>query len=306
MENTRSVGTSSAGPWWRDTRLGTRRRLELSSGHMEVFEAGTGAPVVFVHGLLVNANLWRLVVPRLASEFRCVTLDVPFGSHAVSTPDADLTPPGLAALVAGAIEALGVGPVTLVGNDSGGAVCQLVATTRPDLVARLVLTSCDAYDNFPPRMFGHLTAAARVPGALWLLLTTLRLRVLRRLPLAFGWLTNQPIAPEASDSYVLPALVGRDIRDDLHRVIRGLDRRHTLAAARGFGDFDHPVLIAWSRRDRFFPLAHAHRLAGDFPNARIEWITDARTLSPEDQPARLAEAIGEFVRRSPAPVAETR
>jgi pimeloyl-ACP methyl ester carboxylesterase len=235
------------------------------------------------------------VVPRL--DARCVTLDLPFGSHAVSMPDGDLTPPGLAGIVADAIEKLGVGPVTLVGNDSGGAVCQLVATTRPELVSRLVLTSCDAYDNFPPKAFAFLTAAARVPGVPRLLLGSLRPNALRRLPIAFGWLTSRAIPKNVSDTYVLPAYVGRDVRDDLGRALRDLHPRHTLAAARRFGDFDKPVLIAWSERDRFFPASHAERLAADFPDARLKWISGARTFSPEDQPEQLAAVISDFMSR---------
>lgn len=294
-------------PWWRDPTLGPGREIALSAGRLGVFEVGAGEPIVLVHGLLVNANLWRLLVRQLSGEFRCVTLDLPFGAHMVSMPGADLTPPGLAALVVDAIEMLDLGPVTLVGNDTGGAVCQLIATTRPDLVARLVLTSCDAYDNFPPRTFGYLKLVAHVPGAITLLLNTLRkLPALRQLPFAFGWLSNRPLQRDVSDSYVLPACVGRDIRDDLRRILRSLDRRHTLTAASRFGDFARPVLIAWSEQDRFFPIAHAERLAGDFPGARIEWIPGARTFSAEDQPVRLATAIADFVSQTPVPAVETR
>jgi pimeloyl-ACP methyl ester carboxylesterase len=290
-------------PWWRDPALGTRRRIELPTGRLDVFEAGAGEPIVFVHGLLVNANLWRHLIPRLAPQSQCVTIDLPFGAHARSMPTADLTPPGLATLVIDAIEALGLGPVTLVGNNSGGAVCQLVATRRPDLLARLVLTSCDAYDNFPPKAFGYLKLAARVPGAIWLMVNVMRVPVLRRLPLAFGLLTRRPIERAASDSYALPAVAGRDIRDDLRRLLASLDSRHTLAAARRFGEFDRPVLIAWSQRDWFFPAGHAERLAGAFPDARLAWLPDARTLSPEDQPARLAGLIADFHAGSPKPAA---
>ncbi|KAB2386213.1 alpha/beta fold hydrolase [Actinomadura montaniterrae] len=281
---------------WRDADLGTRREIEVPGGRIAVFEAGQGEPVVFVHGVLVNANLWRRVVARLSDRYRCVTLDLPFGAHTVALPGADLTPPALAAMVAGAIEALDLGAVTLVGNDSGGAVCQIVATTRPELVGRLVLTSCDAYDTFPPRFFGYLNLAARVPGAIGTLLSALRfLPAMRRLPIAFGWLTRRPLPRPVTDSYVLPACVNHGVRDDLRRVLRGLDPRHTLAAAKRFGAFTSPVLVAWSERDRFFTAAHAERLATDFPDARLEWIPGARTFSPEDQPARLASAIAGFV-----------
>jgi pimeloyl-ACP methyl ester carboxylesterase len=292
--------------WWRDRTLGTRREIGSPARRLAIFDTGAGEPIVFVHGLLANANLWRLVVPRLSEAHRCVTLDLPFGAHALPVPDADLRLSGLAALVIEAIEGLGLGAVTLVGNDTGGAVCQLVATTRPDLLARLVLTSCDAYDNLPPAMFGYLKPAARVPAAIGLGFTALRVRALRRLPLAYGWLSNRPLPQHVGDSYVLPAVMSREIRADLCRVLRGLDKRESLAAARRFGEFDRPVLIAWSERDRFFPRSHAEQLAGDFPDARIVWIPDARTFSPEDQPDRLAAAVADFVGQTPRVTLETR
>ncbi|WP_123670546.1 alpha/beta fold hydrolase [Actinocorallia herbida] len=300
--------TTEARAWWRDPALGARRELTLPTGTVAVSETGSGEPIVFVHGLLVNANLWRLVVPGLADRFRCLTLDLPFGAHAGSVPDADLTPPGLAALVVAALEALDRGPVTLVGNDTGGAVCQLVAVSRPDLVARLVLTSCDAYDNFPPKAFGYLKPVAAVPGGLAALLTALRLPALRRLPIAFGRLSRRTVPRKVSDTYVLPACVGRDVRADLRRVLRGVDRRHTLEAARRFGGFTRPVLIAWSADDVFFPAGHAERLAADFPDATLTWIPGARTFSAEDAPEALAASIAAFVGDNPVvdnPVVET-
>lgn len=281
---------------WRDHNLGARRELGPPERRVAVFERGTGdQPIVFVHGLLANANLWRHVVPHLAPTYRCLTLDLPFGAHPLPMPTADLRPSGLAAIVIDAIEELGRGPVTLVGNDTGGLVCQLVAVLRPDLLTRLVLTSCDAYDNLPPTLFGYLKPLARMPAALGLGFAALRIPALRRLPLAYGWLTNRGLPAPVGDSYVLPVARDRNIRADLCRVVRGLDKRVSLAVARRFGEFQRPVLIAWSERDRFFPAAHAERLAGDFPDARLVWIPDSRTFSPEDQPTRLSAAIAEFV-----------
>lgn len=283
--------------YWRDPALGTAKEVELAQGRVRYFEAGAGEPIVFVHGLLVNANLYRKVVPRLAPDFRCICLDLPLGSHELPmSPGADLTPPGLADLIADAIEAIGLDGATLVGNDTGGGLSQLVITRRPERISRLVLTSCDAYDNFPPSFFDYLKLAARVPGAFTFGFAPLRIRALRRLPIAFGWLVHGAIDAEASDSYVLPVLTNRGVRNDVRRILPELNPKHTLAAAERLGDFDKPVLIAWSRDDKFFPLAHADRLAADFPNARLEWIESARTFSPEDQPERLAELIAGFVR----------
>ena len=286
---------------WRDPALGAKRELDLPQGRLTAYEAGSGPPIVFVHGLLVNANLWRKVVAELAPDFRCIALDLPLGSHLTPMrPGADLSPYGLADLTADAIEALGLDDVTLVGNDSGGALSQIVVTRRPERIGRLVLTSCDYRDNFPPPMFGYFKPAARIPGAFKLLMAPMRFRAPRRLPLAFGWLVKRPIDREAEDSYVLAGLAEPGVMDDVKRVVKGFDKRFTNEAADRLGEFTKPALIAWSRDDRFFKPEHGEQLARDLPGARLAWIDDARTFSPEDQPGRLAELIAGFVREPAA------
>jgi pimeloyl-ACP methyl ester carboxylesterase len=214
---------------------------------------------------------------------------------------ADLTPYGLADLIADAIEALALEDVTLVGNDTGGALCQMLVTRRPERIGRLVLTSCDYRDNFPPPMFRYFKLAAAIPGAMKLLMVPMRLRAPRRLPFAFGWVVTRPIDREAEDSYLLAGMTIPGVERDLKRVIKGIDTRYTNEAADRLGEFTKPALIAWSREDRFFKPAHAERLAQDMPNARLEWIENARSLSPEDEPDRLAELIAGFVREPPRP-----
>ena len=284
--------------YWRDPALGEPVEIETSGGTMRVFSAGSGEPIVFAHGALVNANLWRKVVPRLAPDFRCVTLDLPLGSHELAMPEADLSPTGLADLIADAIGALGLEQPTLVGNDSGGALSQIAVSRHPDLVSRLVLTSCDAYDEFPPRFFEVVLWPARFPAISRALFTPMRIRALRETPIAFGWLMHSKLDERAGDSYVLPALTDRAAAVDFARFMRMLDGSYTMAAIEKLRSYERPVLIAWSRDDRFF---HAgERLAADIPNARLEWIEDARTFSMEDQPERLAELIAGFVREPAA------
>jgi pimeloyl-ACP methyl ester carboxylesterase len=281
---------------WRDPALGVARELELPQGKLRYFEAGSGSSIVFLHGLLVNANLWRKVVARLSPDFRCVALDLPLGSHTLPMPDAaDLTPPGLADLIADALDALALEEVTLVGNDTGGALCQIVVTRRPERVGRLVLTSCDYRDNFPPPMFRYFKPAAAIPGAMKVLMLPMRLRAPRRLPFAFGWLVKRPIDRQTEDSYLLAGMTIPGVERDLKRVIKGIHTRYTNEAADRLGEFDKPALIAWSRNDRFFKPAHAQQLARELPNARLEWIENARSLSPEDEPGQLAELIAGFV-----------
>jgi pimeloyl-ACP methyl ester carboxylesterase len=286
---------------WRDPALGTQGELKLPQGRLRYFEAGAGTPIVLVHGVLVNANLWRKVVPRLAPDFRVIALELPLGSHARAMPaDADLSPHGLADLIADAIEALELENVTLVGNDTGGALCQMVVTRRPERIGRLVLMSCDYRDQFPPAMFGYLKLAAKIPGAMAALFLPMRFRAPRQAPFAFGWLVKKPIDREAEDSYVLPGMTIPGVADDARKLLKGLDKRYTNEAADKLGEFGKPALIAWSRDDRFFKLAHAEALAKDLPNARLEWIEGARTFASEDQPERLADLIASFVREPAA------
>jgi pimeloyl-ACP methyl ester carboxylesterase len=282
---------------WRDPALGTCREVDVRPGRLRYFEAGTGEPIVFVHGAFVNANVWSKVVPRLARDFRCVALDLPFGSHELPmNPDADLSERGIVNLIAEAIEALGLENVTLVGMDTGGAVCQFVVTQRPERIGRLVLTSCDYRDNFPPRIFWHLKLLPLLAPVVPLLFAPMRLRAMRRLPNTFGWLSKRRVDRAVEDSWILPSLEDRRVRADTYKMLKIFNKRRLNETADRLSTFERPALIAWSREDRVFPAAHGERLAKDLANARLEWIEDSWTLSMLEQPARLSELIAGFVR----------
>jgi pimeloyl-ACP methyl ester carboxylesterase len=282
-------------------KLGEERIVDLPQGRLAYRERGSGPPIVFVHGVLVNGDLWRDVVDVLAPRHRCITPDWPLGSHPhPMEPAADLSTPGLARLAADFLDALDVREVTLVGNDTGGAICQLLVTRHPARVARLVLTSCDAFEVFPPQPFGFLRWVGRIPGAAAVVAHSMRVRPLRGLPLAFGWVVTGRLPRAISDSYVTQGY-RRDIRRDTKKVLRGISNRDTLAAAEGFPSVQMPVLIAWAGEDKLFPRHLAERLEQAFPNARRVTIEGSRTFIGEDQPERLAEAIATFVRGSVHP-----
>ena len=206
-----------------------------------------------------------------------------------------MRPPALADLIADSLEALELDDVTVVGSDTGGGLTQILAVSRPQRIGALVLTSCDAFENFPPRFFRIVLAPARIPGVIPIAFGGLRARAMRRLPIAYGWLTNEQIDADAEDSYVLPVLTNKGVARDVRRLLRGLDPKYTIDAALKLAGWDRPALVAWSENDRFFPLEHGERLAKIIPGARFEQIDDARTFSAEDQPERLAGLISAFV-----------
>jgi pimeloyl-ACP methyl ester carboxylesterase len=269
--------------------------VELAQGPIRYRDGGSGEPILFVHGLLVDGRLWGRVPELLAGSHRCIVPDLPMGSHvAAMAPDADLSPPGLADLIAEFIGALGVERVTVVGNDTGGAMSQILAANHPERVSRLVLTNCDTLEHFPPFPFNALPPIARLPGAFAALGLPFRLGPVRRA--AFAPLAKHPIDPALADAWLEPLGEDREIRRDARKVTAGLDKRHTIAAADRLRDIGTPVRFAWGTDDGFFKLAHAERLAAMLPDARIEHVADAKTFVSLDQPARVAELVAEFAR----------
>jgi pimeloyl-ACP methyl ester carboxylesterase len=279
----------------RSEALGTVHEVRLPAGRIRYHERGQGPPVLFVHGLLVNADLWRQVVPPVAAAgYRCIAPDWPLGAHELAVPDADLSPPGVAALLAAFLDRLDLDDVTVVANDTGGAITQLLITLHPERVGRVVLTPSDSLERFFPPVFAPLPKLARIPGSMWLLAQLLRVRALQRLPFTFGWVAKRPIPPDIVDSYLLPSRRDRAVRRDLGRFLRGVHHRHTLAAARSLPQFTKPVLLAWAAEDRLFPLELAHRLAALLPHATVVTIQDSYTFVPEDQPELLAQLVVDF------------
>ena len=210
-------------------------------------------------------------------------------------PDAELSPRAVARLLAELMDKLDLTDVTLVGNDTGGAICQLVATEHPQRVGRLVLTPCDAFEHFFPPAFKPMQWAAKLPGGLSLAVRPARIRAIRNSPLGFGWLSKRGIPDEAIEDAFGTYFGNRAVRRDTEKFVRAVSKKDTLAAAEKLRDFDRPVLLAWAREDKFFKVKLAERLLERLPNGRLELIDDSYTFVPIDQPERLAELVREFV-----------
>ena len=276
--------------------------VDLPQGRVHYRESGEGEPVVFVHGYLVDGRLWDGVAERLAGEYRCIQPDWPMGSHREAmNADTDLSPPATAALIDAFLAELGLDEVTIVGNDSGGAISQVLVTERPQRVRRLVLTNCDAYDNFPPAPFGALTRLSRIPGFYRATLAPMRVgRVRKTLFAPF----TRTVTQELVDAWALPSLEDAGVRRDGQRFAMGMDKRHTLRAAERFGELEQPTLIVWGTGDRFFPQRYAERLANDIPDASLVEIPGGRAFVPLDEPQAVADAIRSFAReRADSPAA---
>jgi pimeloyl-ACP methyl ester carboxylesterase len=278
--------------------LGEADRIRTPAGVIGYRERGDGNPIVFVHGVGVTGDLWRNVAPDLARTHRCIVPDWPLGAHSERIDSAtDMSLPGLARIVAGFLAALDLDGVTIVANDTGGAISQWLVGHHGDRVARLVLTSCDAFDKYPPDPQRWLAAAARVPPLIWMLGKATRWRWAQRLPIAYGWTTQHPIDPPIMAAYTAGVRRHGWVRRDLIRILREADDDDMFAAAVGLPTFDRPALVIWGADDRLFPPAYGRLLADLLPQGRFVELADCMTFVPEEQPARLVELITEFLDR---------
>ena len=261
-----------------------------------------GAPVaVFVHGFLVNGTLWDPVAERLATDgVRCIVPDWPLGAHRrPADPEAELSPVAVADAVLALLDALDLHDVVLVGSDTGGALCQLALRGDTHRVGGLVLTNCDAFEQFPPRFLVPLFLAARSRAAVWAIAQQTRLRAVRHSPLAFGPLLNHPVPAGLTRGWIQPVLDSAAIRRDVTRFARGMRRTELIDAGSWLGRFAGPVRLVWGTRDRLFTIALGRRLAAAFRDARLDEVPDATTFVSIDRPDAVADAVRDVLARTP-------
>ena len=282
---------------------------DLPQGKLAYRAAGPGSssrpPVVFVHGILVDDRLWEPVAARLAAEgIRSYAPTLPLGAHhRPMNADADLSPEGIATLVRDFISALGLSDVTIVGNDTGGAICQVLLGGDTSRIGAAVLTNCDAFGTFPPRLLAPLFRALRHPGLVACLASGLRSTAVRHGPLAFGPLSGTPLDPDLTASWAQP-LSSKAIRRDLAKFARHVHPSVLLDAASRFRQFTGPVRILWGEDDPFFRAELGRQLSEAFPHASLTTVPGGRTFLPLDHPGEVASeitsAIGKIAAQQPS------
>ncbi|MUL45762.1 alpha/beta hydrolase [Mycobacterium sp. CBMA293] len=273
--------------------------IEINAGtiHFEEFGPKDGRPVVFVHGYLMGGQLWRQVAARLAARgLRCIAPTWPLGAHPEPLrPGADRSIHGVARIVADTLTALDLDDVVLVGNDTGGVVTQLVAVHHPDRLGALVLTSCDAFEHFPPPILKPVIQASQSKMLFRAAAQAMRIPLVRKR--AYAGLAHADI-DALTKEWVHHPQSNPAIAEDLRHFTRSLRTEVTTAVAKRLPEFDKPTLVAWSADDVFFEVGDGEKLAEILPNARLEIIDGARTFSMLDRPDRLADLMSSVAVRA--------
>src|SRR5260370_3553558 len=129
------------------------RQIELAAGTIEYVDTGGHGPtLVLLHGLMMDASLWDGPIADLSADHRCVAPTLPLGAHRhPMRADADLSVRGIARRVAEVLDRLDLANVTLVGNDTGGALVPLIICARAPRVHPSALSPRHSFPTFTPR-----------------------------------------------------------------------------------------------------------------------------------------------------------
>jgi pimeloyl-ACP methyl ester carboxylesterase len=275
--------------------LEQRHSVRIPAGQLGYRETGSGVPVLLLHGLVANGQVWRHVAAALSQDVRCIAPDLPMGSHSPALPDADLSLHGQARIVIDLADALGLAEFVVIGNGYGGDIAQVLATRYPERVRALVLIATNAFDSdpWPTRA---LRLLLKMPGSRLMASLSPRSRFLQRLPLTYGWAAKRPIPSEIMDAYLRPLARDHQVADDFRRFLDSLSPASLAEVSPLLAHYPHPALVVWPTEDRVFPADGARRLAETIPNARWTSVPDSYSWVPEDQPEVLAGLLGEFLR----------
>jgi len=263
-----------------------RKSVDTPSGRISYVEQGSGPVALFVHGVLLNGYLWRHQLAELGDLRRCIAPDLLAHGHTEIDPHQDVSVTANAHMLAQFLDALGIDQIDLVGNDSGGGICQIFAALYPQRLRSLVLTNCDAHDNWPPQAFQpfvEMVAAGGLAGTLQAILDD---KAVFRSEQALGpaYEDAQNVSDDTIETYLRPFLSSAQRTRDLESFVNAFDSRHTLAIEDGLRKVQAPTLIAWGTDDVYFPLEWSHWLAQTIPGTtrRLE-LEGARIFFPEER-----------------------
>lgn len=271
-----------------------RRTVATPSGNISYVEHGSGPVALFVHGVLLNGYLWRHQLAQLGGIRRCIAVDLLAHGATEISPDQDVSVTANAHMLAQFLDALKIEQVDLVGNDSGGGICQIFAALYPGRIRSLALTNCDTHDNWPPEPFKPFVAMVAAGGLPDTLNAMLADKSVYRSPQALGLAYERPEAvnDDTIETYLRPFTRSAQRLRDIERFVNAFDCRHTVDIEKQLGQVRAPTLIAWGTDDIYFDLKWSRWLEQTIPGTkrRVEFES-ARIFFPEE---RSGEFNGEL------------
>jgi pimeloyl-ACP methyl ester carboxylesterase len=263
-----------------------QQKVSTPSGTISYVERGSGPVALFIHGVLLNGYVWRHQLAHLADLRHCIAVDLLGHGDTTTVATQDVSVTANARMLAEFLDALKIGCVDLVGNDSGGGICQIFAALYPERVRSLTLTNCDAHDNWPPEAFKPFVAMVGAGGLPETLRAMLADKAVYRSPQALGLAYEKPgaVSDETIEIYLRPHLRSAARTHDLERFVNAFDSQHTVAIEDRLRRVLAPTLIVWGTDDIYFDVKWSRWLEKTIPGTkkRVE-LKSARIFFPEER-----------------------
>ena len=271
-----------------------RRQIETPSGTIGYIEQGRGPAALFVHGVLLNGYLWRHQLAQLGDVRRCIAVDLLAHGNTEISVTQDVSVTANAHMLAEFLDAMEIDQVDLVGNDSGGGICQIFAALYPERLRSLALTNCDTHDNWPPEPFKPFVAMVAAGGLAETLNSMLADKRVYRSALAPAYERVEDVSDDTIETYLRPLVRSKQHTRNLERFVNAFDCRHTVQIEKQLRLVQAPTLIAWGTDDVYFDLKWSRWLADAIPGTRkrVEFPS-ARIFFPEERPQQFNKELSE-------------
>lgn len=262
----------------------TPSSIQTALGRISYMEQGAGPVALFVHGVLLNAHLWRYQLANLSDVRRCIAVDLLAHGDTEIAPDQDVSVTANAKMLKEFLGALNIDQVDLVGNDSGGGIAQIFAALYPECVRSLALTDCDVHDNWPPEAFKPFLTVASNGGLRGTLEAMLADKNIYRQALGPAYEHPDQISDDSIETYLRPLRRTEQRTRDLQRFLAAFDNKHTVAVEARLKTLNAPTLIVWGTDDVYFDVKWSRWLADTIPGTRrrVEF-KGARIFFPEER-----------------------
>jgi pimeloyl-ACP methyl ester carboxylesterase len=266
-------------------------------GHRVIYRvAGSGPPVVLIHGMVNSSRHWEEVALRLADRYTVIAPDL-IGHGDSAAVRGDYSIGAHAASIRDMLAVIGIDRATIVGHSLGGGVAMQFFYQFPQRTERLVLVSSGGlgHEVSPllrsaalPGMSGVIGVVAhrRILDSLWELGKRLRARghskgvyvhaIVRAL---------RPLEQPGARAAFLHTL--RSVIDVHGQRVSAVDRLYLLGSM--------PTLVVWGERDHTIPLEHGRALHEAVPHSRFETLPRAAHFPHLEDPEGLARVLGEFI-----------
>ena len=279
-------------------------QIELHGRRVIYRIAGSGPPVVLIHGMLNSSSHWRAVALNLAGEHTVIAPDL-IGHGDSATPRGDYSLGAHAASIRDLLAAVGIGRATLVGHSLGGGVAMQFFYQFPQRVERLALVSSGGLGHDVSPML----RTAALPGMSTLLSMTIHARLLGALQDTGGRLRRRGydwgVHLQATTRALRP-LQNAGAREAFLQTLRAVIDVHgqrVSATDRLYLLESIPTMIVWGERDHTIPVSHGRRAHAGIPGSRFRTLAKAAHFPHLDDPDGLSEVLRSFIKEtSPAAI----